>query len=190
MLPIGRWVLETVCTQLRRWAEYAETAHLTLAVNVSKRQFRQADFVAQVQEALAHTGAYPNRLRLELTESLLLENIEDTQSKMQALKALGIGFSLDDFGAAYSSLGYLKHLPIDQLKIDRSFIHEVDSDPNNAAIARTIVALGRNLGLSVIASGVETAAQRDCLEQQGCRAFQGFFFGQPSPVDRLIDLSS
>ena len=183
ILPLGHWVMETACAQLAAWAIRTATAHLTLAVNVSARQFSLPNLVEQVRDLIRSTGAPPDRLKLELTESLLLEHAEDIINKMIALKALGVGFSLDDFGTGYSSLSYLKRLPLDQLKIDQSFVRDVLTDPNDAAIARTIVALARSLGLAVIAEGVETAAQRDFLATIGCLAYQGYFFSRPLPLD-------
>ena len=185
ILPLGQWVLLTACRQLMAWESDPEMAHLTLAVNVSSRQFRQTDFVEKVLAALEETGANPQRLKLELTESLLLDSIEDTIAKMTRLKAEGVGFSLDDFGTGYSSLSYLKRLPLDQLKIDRSFVRDVMTDPNDAAIARTIVSLAHSLGLSVIAEGVETEAQRDFLVAHGCHSFQGYLYSRPGPVENL-----
>ncbi|MFN3983970.1 MAG: EAL domain-containing protein [Rhodocyclaceae bacterium] len=182
ILPLGRWVLESACRQLAAWASQPELAHLRLAVNVSPRQFHQRDFVDQVRQALAGSGADPRLLELELTESLLLEDVEDTVQKMTALKREGLRFSLDDFGTGYSSLSYLKRLPLDQLKIDQSFVHDVLIDGNDAAIAKTIVALARSLGLDVIAEGVETLEQRDFLARQDCRAYQGYLFGRPLPI--------
>jgi diguanylate cyclase (GGDEF)-like protein/PAS domain S-box-containing protein len=182
ILPLGHWVLETACGQLARWATRPEMAQLTIAVNVSARQFRQADFVAQVLGVLKRSGANPRRLKLELTESLLVSNVDDVIEKMFALKGKGVGFSLDDFGTGYSSLAYLKRLPLDQLKIDQSFVRDVLSDPNDAAIARTIIALAQSLGLGVIAEGVETEAQRDFLASSGCPAYQGYFFSRPLPL--------
>lgn len=182
ILPLGLWVLETACQQLVAWSKTPATTHLSVAVNVSAVQFRQPDFVEQVQAVLERSGANPHKLKLELTESLLLDNVEDIIAKMTTLKTWGIGFSLDDFGTGYSSLSYLKRLPLDQLKIDHSFVRDLLSDPNDAAIARTIVALAHSLGLSVIAEGVETEAQRNCLALQGCDAYQGHLFGKPLPV--------
>jgi diguanylate cyclase (GGDEF)-like protein/PAS domain S-box-containing protein len=182
ILPLGQWVLESVCTQLAKWASNPAMADLTVAVNVSVRQFRQADFVDQVLAVLKNTGANPQRLKLELTESLLVKNVQDVIEKMFALKAKGVCFSLDDFGTGYSSLSYLKRMPLDQLKIDMSFVRDVLIDPNDAAIARTIVALAQNLGLGVIAEGVETEAQRDFLASAGCHPYQGYFFSRPLPV--------
>jgi diguanylate cyclase (GGDEF)-like protein/PAS domain S-box-containing protein len=185
IVPLGQWVIETVCAQLVAWAATETMAHLTISVNVSSREFRQPDFVEQVEAILNRTGADPSRLKLELTESLLVDDFEDAIAKMSALKARGVGFSLDDFGTGYSSLSYLKRLPLDQLKIDRSFIQDVLTDTNDAAIARTVVALAHSLGLSVIAEGVETEAQQDFLERQGCREFQGYLFSRPLPLEEF-----
>jgi diguanylate cyclase (GGDEF)-like protein/PAS domain S-box-containing protein len=182
---LGQWVLETACRQLATWAAKPETAHISLAVNVSARQFRHPDFVNQVLAVLARTGARPRCLKLELTESLLVENVEATITKMTALKAHGVGFSLDDFGTGYSSLSYLKRLPLDQLKIDKSFVRDVLTDANDAAIARTILALGQTLGLEVIAEGVETTEQRDFLAKNGCHAYQGYLFSRPLTAEEF-----
>jgi EAL domain-containing protein (putative c-di-GMP-specific phosphodiesterase class I) len=182
ILPLGQHILHTACQQLVRWAGKQETAHLTIAVNVSARQFRQPDFAAQVLQTLRETGANPKRLKLELTESLLLGDIEDTIERMVQLKREGVGFALDDFGTGYSSLGYLKRLPLDQVKIDRGFVRDVLTDPNDAAIVRTILALAQSLDLDVVAEGVETAGQLGFLRLHGCEQFQGFLFGRPGPV--------
>ncbi|HEY8607860.1 MAG TPA: EAL domain-containing protein [Noviherbaspirillum sp.] len=182
ILRLGEWVLETACSLLAQWETDPHAAHMTMSVNVSARQFRHPDFVALVLDVLERTGADPGRLKLELTESLLVDDIETTIAKMSALKERGVGFSLDDFGTGYSSLSYLKRFPLDQLKIDQSFVRDVLVDPNDAAIARTIVALGQSLGLSVIAEGVETEAQRDFLAQQGCHAYQGYLYSEPAPA--------
>ena len=182
ILPLGHWVLQSACAQLALWADRPDLAQLTLAVNVSARQFHQDDFVAQVMETLQRTGANPNRLKLELTESLLVADVEAVIAKMNALKAQGVGFALDDFGTGYSTLSVLKRLPLDQLKIDQGFVRDILVDPNDAAIARMIVALADSVGLSVIAEGVETAAQRDCLAALGCKAYQGFLFGRPLSI--------
>jgi len=183
ILALGNWVLETACNQLALWAMRPDMAHLTIAVNVSAQQFREPDFVAKVLNAIRRTGANPNRLKLELTESVLVDNVQDIIEKMHALKARGVVFSLDDFGIGYSSLSYLKRLPLDQLKIDQSFVRDVLVDPNDAAIARTIVALAQSLGLGVIAEGVETEEQRDFLADAGCHAYQGFYFCRPLPIE-------
>jgi diguanylate cyclase (GGDEF)-like protein/PAS domain S-box-containing protein len=182
ILPIGRWVLETACDRLAAWADQPVLGELTIAVNVSARQFHDDAFVDQVLAALARSGAKPQRLKLELTESLLVNDVDAIVAKMTALKAKGVYFSLDDFGTGYSSLSYLKRLPLDQLKIDQSFIRSILSDANDAAIARMIVVLAETLGLAVIAEGVETEAQRDLLASQGCHAYQGYLFSRPLPV--------
>nr|WP_315238546.1 EAL domain-containing protein [uncultured Albidiferax sp.] len=183
ILPLGAWVLKTACTQLAAWAAQPHMAALTVAVNVSAHQFAHADFTDQVLAVLAQTGAPPHRLKLELTESTLVNNVEAIIAKMLLLKAHGVGFSLDDFGTGYSSLSYLKRLPLDQLKIDQSFVRDVLTDPNDAAIAQMIVALGGSLGLAVIAEGVEMEAQRQFLARHGCHAYQGYLFSKPLPLD-------
>lgn len=156
-----------------------------MSVNVSARQLLHPNFVDQVLAAIDHSGASPSLLKLELTESLLVDNVEDTIIKMTALKSRGIRFSLDDFGTGYSSLSYLKRLPLDQLKIDQSFVCDVLNDPNDAAIARTIVTLAQSLGLGVIAEGVETEAQRDLLADYGCYTYQGYLFSRPLTAEQL-----
>lgn len=182
---LGQWVLRKSCEQLAAWATDPITNRLTIAVNVSAHQFKHQDFVTQVQATVLQTGADPKLLKLELTESLLAENIDAIIAKMLQLKTLGISFSLDDFGTGYSSLSYLRRMPLDQLKIDQSFVRDVLNDPNDAAIARTIVALGKSLGLSVIAEGVETELQRQFLEDQGCLAYQGYLFSKPLTIEAL-----
>jgi len=182
IIPIGRWVLESACRQLAAWGREEQAAHLSIAVNISVRQFRQSDFVEQVLDALAASGADARHLKLELTESLLMDDVEGIIGKMSALKRHGVCFSLDDFGTGYSSLSYLKQLPLDQLKIDQSFVRDVCVDANDAAIASTIVALAQHMGLDVIAEGVETAAQADFLMSVGCCAFQGYLYGKPVPL--------
>jgi diguanylate cyclase (GGDEF)-like protein/PAS domain S-box-containing protein len=182
ILPMGRWVLETACRQLAEWAVRPEFAHLTIAVNVSAHQFHQVDFVSQVLAVLSDTKAHPTRLKLELTESLFLRDVDEIIKKMVALKEIGVGFALDDFGTGYSSLMYLKRLPLDQLKIDQSFVRDVLIDPNDAAIARTVAALGQTLGLKVIAEGVESKAQLDFLSKAGVQAYQGYYFSKPLPL--------
>ena len=182
ILPIGNWVLATACQQLAQWATQADMKHLTLAVNVSAQQFHQRDFVDQVLMALERAGANPQRLKLELTESLLIANIEAVILKMDALKARGIRFSLDDFGTGYSSLGYLKRLPLDQIKIDKGFVRDILLDPDDAAIAKAVIALAGSMGLKVMAEGVETQAQRSFLAELGCPNYQGYLFSGPLPV--------
>ena len=186
ILPIGQWVLTQACRQLALWQKNPDTAHLTLAVNVSALQFRDSDFVNSVARAIAESGAPGSRLKLEITESLLVEDIGGTIEHMRPLKEkLGVGLVLDDFGTGYSSLSYLKQLPLDQIKIDRSFVRDINSDPNDAAIAETIIALGHFFNLTIIAEGVETPAQRDTLIICGCKAFQGFYFGKPGTIEQF-----
>jgi EAL domain-containing protein (putative c-di-GMP-specific phosphodiesterase class I) len=185
ILELDRWVLQAACTQLAAWARSPGTAHLTLAVNMSARQFRHPDFVGYVLAILERTGGDPHRLKLEVTEGSLIDDVEETIATMVSLKAHGLGFSLDDFGTGYSSLAYLKRLPLDQLKIDQSFIRDVLTDSNAATIAHAVVALGQSLGLAVIAEGVETEAQRDFLVRHNCDAFQGYLFSPPLPVDQF-----
>jgi diguanylate cyclase (GGDEF)-like protein/PAS domain S-box-containing protein len=185
ILPLGQWVLEAACAQLVRWNDSPHTRNLTMAVNVSARQFRHPDFTAQLLELLRVSGANPFRLKLELTESMLLSDIEEVIKKMGEIRAIGVNFSLDDFGTGYSSLSYLKRLPLDQLKIDQSFVRDVLTDPNDAVIARTILSLAQSLDLGVVAEGVETEGQRAFLVESGCKAFQGYLFGRPVPVEQL-----
>lgn len=182
ILPIGYWVLKTACEQLVKWGASKQTEHLTLSINVSARQCLQADFVEQVMHVIDSTGANPQKLMLELTESILLDNIEDIITKMSALKARGVVFSLDDFGTGYSSLSYLKQLPLEQLKIDRSFVRDVTINSDDASIVRTIISLGLTLDLEVLAEGVETEEQLQFLISEGCHVFQGYLFGKPVPV--------
>ena len=183
---LGNWVLNEACQQLHRWAANPATKDISLAVNISAPQIHQPDFTAQVMAAISDAGITPARLKLELTESLLLNDTEEIISKMIELKTGGIGFSLDDFGTGYSSLSYLKRLPLDQLKIDQSFVRDLLTDPNDAAIASTIVTLAQSMGLNVIAEGVETEAQRDKLANLGCHTYQGYLFGYPAPGDELL----
>jgi diguanylate cyclase (GGDEF)-like protein/PAS domain S-box-containing protein len=183
ILQIGDWVLVGACKQLLLWAKNPHTANLVLSVNVSPRQYLQANFVDQVIQLINRTGVDPSKLKLELTESMLVENIEDIITKMTALKAIGVGFSLDDFGTGYSSLSYLKRLPLDQLKIDQSFVRDIMIDSNDASIVNTIIALGLSLGLEVLAEGVETEEQLQLLLSNGCQAFQGYLFSKPVPID-------
>lgn len=185
ILPLGQWVMETACAQLVKWAQSSQTENWSMSVNVSISQFTHPDFVANVTNAIQKTGANPHLLKLELTESMLAKDVEDVIVKMLEIKALGVTFSLDDFGTGYSSLSYLKRLPLDQLKIDQSFVRDLLTDINDVTIARTVVALGHSLGLTVIAEGVETAEQRDMLADMGCDAYQGYYFARPVPVDAI-----
>ncbi len=186
ILAMGEWVLRAACRQLVAWGQQPATRRLTLAVNVSARQFRQGDFVAQVQAVLDQTGVDPRRLKLEITESVLISDVEDAIRKMVTLRERGVCFALDDFGTGYSSLSYLKRLPLNQLKIDQGFVRDVLTDPNDAAIVRTILALAQSLDLQAVAEGVETEGQRQFLLDNGCKVFQGYLFGRPGPLGHTI----
>ncbi len=182
ILPIGRWVLESACQQLVLWASQPAMAHLSIAVNVSARQFRESNFVDQVLAALKRTGANAQLLKMELTESVLIEDAEDVIVKMNALKAIGVGFGIDDFGTGYSSLAYIKRLPLERLKIDQGFVRNILMDLDDAAISRAVIAMASSMGLGVMAEGVETEAQRDFLASLGCHTYQGYLFSRPVPV--------
>ncbi len=186
--PIGQWVLETACAQLKTWQAQAESRDLVLAVNVSARQFGAPGFVKQVESLLLSSGIVSSRLKLEITESMLLDNIEKDISTMRQLKALGVSFSIDDFGTGYSSLQYLKRLPLDQIKIDQSFVRELASNDSDKAIVRTIIAMANSMDLDVIAEGVETEEQRQMLLNSGCTHFQGYLFSQPVPIEQFEKL--
>jgi diguanylate cyclase (GGDEF)-like protein/PAS domain S-box-containing protein len=186
ILELGVWVLEEACRQLVVWADNADTAHLTMAVNVSARQFRQPNFVEQVLRVLEHSGADPRLLKLELTESMLLTDMDEVIARMTTLKAHGVGFALDDFGTGYSSLSYLKLLPIDQLKIDRSFVHDMLHTRHASSIVRAIVTLAYSMDLEVVAEGVESREQWSALEAIGCTAFQGYLFGRAAPAASVL----
>ncbi|WP_432698303.1 bifunctional diguanylate cyclase/phosphodiesterase [Marinobacterium sp. YM272] len=190
ILPIGLWVLNTACRQLAEWSQNPQRAHWALAVNVSARQLNQEDFVDQVAAALSNSGAPADRLRLEITESMLQDNLEATVQKMTLIRELGVHFSLDDFGTGYSSLSYLKRLPLDVLKIDKSFVDGVLDDPNDTAIVSTILALAQTLELRVVAEGVETVEQMDLLVEKGCRFFQGYLFGKPAEISHFDERSN
>ena len=183
ILPLGQWILRTACQQLVSWASHPDTAHLTIAVNISAAQMHHNSFVDDVLSILKETGAPANRLELELTESLLIDNIEQTIEKMLLLKAEGIRFSLDDFGTGFSSLSLLISLPLDTLKVDQAFVRDMHRDARDLAVVRTIIDLGRSLALNVIAEGVENLDQRDALQRFGCRSFQGFLYARPMPID-------
>jgi diguanylate cyclase (GGDEF)-like protein/PAS domain S-box-containing protein len=183
---LGQLVLESACSQLLSWGAEPETSHWTLAVNVSTSEFYHPDLVPRTLEIVRRAGINPGKLFLEITESLMLRNVEETIGKMHTLRAHGMRFSLDDFGMGFSSLAYLKSLPLDQLKIDGSFVRDVLTDSSDAAIVRTIMTLGRTLGLSVIAEGVETHGQKDFLAAHGCHAYQGNLFGKPQPAQDLL----
>lgn len=185
IFELGYWTLETACAQLHAWSVDLARAQLTISVNVSARQFSDLAFVERVLDIVDRTGANPHRLILKLTESLLLDEVETTIGKMIALRQRGIRFSLDDFGTGFSSLSYLKRLPLSEIKIDRSFVQNLIDDANDAVIVRAILALADSFGLSVIAEGVETLAQRDFLLRSGCTRFQGYLFGRAEPVAML-----
>ena len=188
ILPIGLWVLKTACAQLKIWENSELTEKLQLAINVSARQFHQTDFVEQVNQALRSNAVNPNRLKLELTESLVLDDIDDTILKMNALRKIGVHISMDDFGTGHSSLSSLRKLPLDQLKIDQSFVNDILSDPDDAIIVKTIIAMASSLGIEVIAEGVETEAQRAFLEQNDCLFCQGYLFSRPVPIEQFEQL--
>lgn len=185
ILPIGQWVIETACAQILRWQQDTTTNQLRLSVNVSAKQFRHENFVAQVKAAVSRYDINPELLKLELTESILLDNIDNTIDKMNELTAIGIHFSLDDFGTGYSSLQYLKKLPLVQLKIDQSFVRDIATDDSDKAIVRTIIAMAHSLDINVIAEGVETEEQRQYLKDNGCMHYQGYLFGKPMPIEAL-----
>ena len=182
IIPIGTWVLREACLRLKSWEQSAHSADLRLSVNVSARQFGQSDFVNQVSMALSNAGCQARLLRLELTESLVLQNIDDVVSKMRALKELGVSLAMDDFGTGYSSLSVLRYLPLDELKIDQGFVRELLVDSEDMVIVQTIISMGNNLGMEVIAEGVETAEQAELLRKFGCMAYQGYLFGKPMPI--------
>jgi diguanylate cyclase (GGDEF)-like protein len=185
ILQIGKWVLDTACAQLKVWSGDPRMQRLQISVNVSARQFLQPDFVRQVEQSLQRSGAAPSLLKLELTESVVLDDVEGVIDKMLQLNALGIAFALDDFGTGYSSLSYLKRLPLEQLKVDQSFVRDSDTDANAAAIVRAILAMSQSLGLQAIAEGVETESQREFLAENGCTTYQGYLFGKPMPIAAL-----
>ncbi|WP_293600265.1 EAL domain-containing protein, partial [Polynucleobacter sp. 39-46-10] len=186
ILPIGSWVLNKACEQLAAWATHPKLCNLTLSVNISAHEFHQSDFIEKVLEAIGRTSANPNKLKLELTESLMHVNIDDTIAKMLELTSHGITFSLDDFGTGYSSLSYLKNLPVKQLKIDKSFVNELPQDPSSCAISCTIIGLAQSLGMSVIAEGIEAQEQCNFLIEMQCNAFQGYLFSRPLPLSEFI----
>lgn len=185
IIPIGHWLITAACAQLKAWQCDVQTLGLTLSVNISARQFHQDNFVDQVETAVLEYGINPTLLKLELTESILLENIENTIIHMNTLRKLGISFSLDDFGTGYSSLQYLKRLPLNQLKIDQSFVRDIATDSSDRAIVRTVIAMAQSLNLDVIAEGVETKDQRQLLLNEGCQQFQGYLFSTPLPMEQF-----
>ncbi|MBI5430453.1 MAG: EAL domain-containing protein [Nitrosomonadales bacterium] len=188
ILSIGQWVLESVCEQIKLWEASPLTRDLQIAVNVSARQFHQDDFVTLIDDLIRRTGINPSRLKLELTESMVLDNVDDTVIKMHALKKIGVRFSMDDFGTGYSSLSYLTQLPLDQLKVDQAFVRNIGIKPTDSVIVQTIIGMATNLNMESIAEGVETQAQRDFLEQAGCKLYQGYLFGKPVPLEKFTDV--
>lgn len=185
ILPLGHWILHTACSQMAAWAQQPGRQHIAMAVNVSAGQFQQDDFVQQVQDVLRETGAPAHLLKLELTESVMVQHIDEVVQRMQHLRTLGVRFSIDDFGTGFSSLAYLKRLPLDQLKIDQGFVRDCLDDHNDASIAKTVIALGHSLGLEVIAEGVESADHQAALRGWGCRFFQGYGISKPLPIEAL-----
>ena len=188
ILEIGQWILETACRQLEKWKTNPATRHLMLAVNISSQQFMMHDFVESIQTALGTYGIEPSQLKLELTEKVILNDIEDSMVKLKALKALGISLALDEFGTGYSSLAYLKKLPIDQVKIDPCFMQNLGSDLDDGMMVKTIIDMAKNFSINVIAEGVETETQTAFLEKYGCLAYQGYLYGKPMPIDQFDEL--
>lgn len=186
ILSIGAWVVDTACLQIKEWESDARASALQLSVNVSALQFRQDNFVDQIRRLIEETAIDPTRLKLELTESMILDDITTAINKIQTLRELGVSFSMDDFGTGYSSLAYLTRLPIDELKIDQSFVAKLPGARNDQIIVETIITMGRNLGLRIVAEGVETETQRDFLEEHGCHSFQGYLFSRPLPLPELM----
>ena len=187
ILQIGKWVLETVCKQIKIWESDPLTSELVISANVSALQFRQKDFVAMVDGLIKRTGINPSRLKIELTESVVLDDVDDTVVKMHALKDIGVRFSMDDFGTGYSSLFYLTQLPLDQLKVDQSFVRNIGIKASGSVIVQTIIDMAANLNMESIAEGVETQAQREFLERAGCKLYQGYLYGKPVPLERFTD---
>jgi EAL domain-containing protein (putative c-di-GMP-specific phosphodiesterase class I) len=182
IIAIGQWVLETACLQIQQWSNHKEPKAIQLAVNISIRQFRQPDFVEHIQKLLTRLQINPNLLKLELTESLVIDDINDTLDKMHELRHMGVRFSMDDFGTGYSSLSSLKKLPFDQIKIDQSFVHDILTGTDDAIIVETIISMAKSIGIEVIAEGVETEEQRLLLAQLGCQLCQGYLYSQPLPI--------
>jgi EAL domain-containing protein (putative c-di-GMP-specific phosphodiesterase class I) len=190
ILDIGNWVLDTACKQIAAWSHNEQFRNLVLAINISAQQFKQPDFVAQLEAMLHKHRIEPSRLKLELTESVALNDIDSVVVKMLALKQIGVTLSLDDFGTGYSSLSYLKQLPLDQIKIDKSFVRDITTDSSDAVMVKTIIDMAHNFGLNVIAEGVETEEQFSFLKENGCLSFQGYLFSQPIPLEEFEVLLS
>jgi EAL domain-containing protein (putative c-di-GMP-specific phosphodiesterase class I) len=185
ILNIGLWVLETACAQIQSWQQHSATKQLTISINISAKQLLHTQFVTQVKTALSTYSIPPSLLKLELTESILLDDIDNIIDKMYELAAMGIGFSLDDFGTGYSSLQYLKKLPLSQLKIDKSFVRDIATNTNDQALVCAIIAMAKSLDINVIAEGIETEEQYQYLKNNGCLHYQGYLFGKPMPIEML-----
>lgn len=190
IVPIGTWVLRAACAQLAQWETRPETQHLTMAVNVSASQFRQPDFVQSVSEIVRLSGITPSKLKLELTESMLVDNVDATVAKMNALREIGIVWSLDDFGTGYSSLSVLNSFPLSQIKIDKSFVRDMLTTASNMAVTEAIIDLAGKLNLQVLAEGIETVEQLDRLREAGCHSYQGYLFSPPLDIDAFGKLLS
>ena len=188
IVPFGLWVIETACRQLKSWEATEYGKNVRLAVNVSAKQFRQSSFVHDLKKILEKTGADPSLIKIELTESVVVDDVTNTALKMQELRLLGVNFAMDDFGTGYSSLIYLKKLPLTQIKIDQSFVRDITIDTSDAEIVKAIVLMAQALDFNVIAEGVETEEQFDLLRQYGCKEFQGFYFGRPVEIEALNEL--
>jgi EAL domain-containing protein (putative c-di-GMP-specific phosphodiesterase class I) len=188
IVPIGRWVIQTACEKIRCWQSNPRTADLTVAVNISPRQFYQVAFVDEVLDCLAETGIDSNALKLELTEGLILDDVDAAIVKMNELRRAGVLFSLDDFGTGYSSLSYLTKLPLSQLKVDQSFVCNIGINDSDSIIIKTIIGMSKSLGFEVVAEGVESQHQYDFLEALGCQIFQGYFFSRPLPAGKFEEL--
>lgn len=189
IVEIGNWVLENACSQIALWSKDKKTSKLVIAVNISAQQFIQPDFVETIANLLKKHKIEPSRLKLELTESVLIEDVKSVVSKMNALRdTLGVSLSLDDFGTGYSSLSYLKQLPLDQVKIDQSFVRDMTTDASDAMMVKNIIDMAHNFGLNVIAEGVETEDQLNLLKKHGCKSYQGYLFSKPIPIEQLEEV--
>ena len=185
ILALGNWALEAACTQMKAWENEASTRDLRLSINVSARQFHQPDCVSQVRKILDSSGVNPEKIMLELTESMAIDDIESAASKIRELKKIGVSFSMDDFGTGHSSLAYLKHLPINELKIDKHFVQNATTDYVDATLVRTIIAIANCMELDVVSEGVETEEQMELLKTSGCNTFQGYLFSKPVPLEEF-----
>jgi EAL domain-containing protein (putative c-di-GMP-specific phosphodiesterase class I) len=185
ILEVGDWVLDTACKQIAEWSKVKQTSNLVLAVNISAKQFMQSDFVHQIASIIHKYKISPSRLKLELTESVVLDDLKTVVAKMNALREIGVTLSLDDFGTGYSSLSYLKQLPLDQIKIDQSFVRDMTTDLSDAMMVKNIIDMAHNFGLNVIAEGVETENQLSKLKENGCKSYQGYLFSKPLPIEEF-----